>query len=379
MQLQFTEEQEQFRSKIREFCEREIEPRAVEIDCSDIYPWDILKKMAGEGYLGIPIPAEYCGLAKNSVSYVNAIEEISRVSASVGVIVAVHTSVSSLPILMFGTEEQKQRFLVPLAKGEMIGGFALTEPSAGSDAASQTTTAVREGDEYILNGAKSFITSGSEGGVIIVMAMTDTKKRHHGISSFIVEKGMPGFKYGVKEHKMGLMGSDTCELIFEDCRVPVENRLSDEGEGFKIAMASLDGGRSGIGAQALGIAQRALEESVRFAGAKDRSGAAPADSQAVQFMLADMATNITAARLLIYSAADMKDRKEPFTVNSAMAKLYAAQMARDVTIKAVQIHGHQGCTDRHIVERLFREAKVTEIYEGTNEVQRLVIAKRLLS
>jgi alkylation response protein AidB-like acyl-CoA dehydrogenase len=316
MQIKFTAEQEQFRAAFRDFCENEIEPHAAEIDRTDEYPWDILKKMAGKGYLGIPIPKEYSGLGMNAVSYVNAIEELCRVSASVGVIVAVHTSVSSLPILMFGTEEQKQKFLVPLAKGEMIGGFALTEPSAGSDAASQTTTAVREGDHYILNGEKSFITSGGEGGVIIVAAMTDQTKRHHGITSFIVEKGMPGFSPGMKEHKMGMNGSDTRGLILEDCKVPVENRLGEEGDGFKVMMVSLDGGRIGIGAQALGIAQRALEESVRFAKIKNRQGTAPADSQGIQFMLADMATAITASRLLIYSAANLKDRKEPFTPSS---------------------------------------------------------------
>ena len=378
MQIKFTPDQEQFRNDFRDFYETEIEPRAAEIDRTDEYPWDILKKMAERGYLGIPIPEKYGGIERNSVTYVNAIEELCRVSASVGVIVAVHTSVSSLPILMFGTEEQKQKFLVPLAKGEMIGGFALTEPSAGSDAASQSTTAVREGDYYILNGEKSFITSGGEGGVIIVAAMTDTKKRHHGITSFIVEQGTPGFTPGMKEHKMGMNGSDTRGLIFEDCKVPVENRLGEEGDGFKVMMVSLDGGRIGIGAQALGIAQRALEESVKFARTKNILGEAPADSQAIQFMLADMAVKINAARLLIYSAANQKDRKEPFTIKSAMAKLYAAQISTDVTTKAVQIHGHAGCTDRHVVERLFREAKVCEIYEGTNEVQRMVIAKRLL-
>ena len=377
--MEFTPEQLEYRQGIRDFCETEIEPRAASIEGDDEYPWDILKKMAELGYLGIPIPEEYGGQGLNSVTYVNAIEEISRVSASVSVIVAVHTSVSSLPILYFGTEEQKQKFLVPLAKGDMIGGFALTEPSAGSDAAMQTTTAVRDGDHYILNGEKSFITSGGEGGVIIVAAMTDSSKRHHGVSSFIVEKDTEGFSPGMKEHKMGMNGSDTRGLIFENCRVPVENRLGEEGEGFKVMMVSLDGGRIGIGAQALGIAQRALEESVKFAKKPDNTGAKPGDRQGVQFMLADMATNIEASRLLIYKAANMKDHKEPFTVDSAMAKLYAAQMARDVTIKAVQIHGWAGVTDRHIVERLFREAKVTEIYEGTNEVQRMVIAKRLLS
>jgi butyryl-CoA dehydrogenase len=379
MRIEFTPEQEEYRSALCDYAESAIMPQAEHIDRSNEYPWDILKEMARRGYLGIPIPEEYGGQGKNAVTYVNAIEEISRAAASVGVIVAVHTSVSSLPILMFGTEDQKQRFLVPLAKGEHIGGFALTEPNAGTDAASQSTTAVREGDEYILNGAKIFITSGSEGGIIIVMAITKLGKRHGGISSFIVEKGTPGFKYGISEHKMGLSGTDTRELIFDQCRVPVENRLGEEGDGFKIAMGSLDGGRIGIGAQALGIAQCALEESVKFAKERVQFGKTIGSFQAVQWMLADMSTEINAARLMIYHAANLKDRKEPYTANSAMAKLFAAQMARDVTIKAVQIHGAVGCTSRYKVERLFREAKVTEIYEGTNEVQRMVIAKRLLS
>lgn len=378
MNLQFTPEQKQFNAELCDFIQREIEPHASAIDRDDSYPTDILNKMGKKGYLGIPIPEEYGGLGKNSLSYVNAIEEISYASASVGVIVAVHSSVCSMPILMFGTDEQKQKFLVPLARGDFIGAFALTEPDAGSDAASQNTTAVLEGDEYILNGSKNFITSGGEAGAVIVMAMTDKKKKHMGISSFIIERGMPGFSPGVKEHKMGLHGSGTMELIFKDCRVPVENRLGAEGDGFRIAMASLDGGRIGIGAQALGIGRRALDETVKFLKDPACSGSSRRESQGVQFMLAGMKTDITAARLLIYKAANLKDNKEPYTMDSAMAKLYAAQVARDVTIKAVQIHGSAGGTDRYIVERLFREAKVTEIYEGTNEVQRLVIAKRLL-
>jgi butyryl-CoA dehydrogenase len=307
-----------------------------------------------------------------------AIEEVAKRCASTAVVMSVHTSVGTYPIYLFGDEEQKQKYLVPLAQGKRIGAFALTEPSAGSDVSTLQTTAVLKGDHYILNGSKIFITNGGIAGSVIVTAMTDKSKRHRGISAFIVEKGTEGFSIGSKEKTMGMIGSDTSELVFEDCRVPKENLLGKEGMGFKIAMIALDGGRIGIAAQALGIAEAALSESIKYAKEREQFGKPIARFQAVQWMIADMACEIEAARMLIHHAAYLKDKGLNFSSAAAMAKLKASETARRTTIKALQIHGGYGYIKDYPVERFFRDAKVTEIYEGTSEVQRLVIASNLL-
>ncbi len=334
--------------------------------------------MAQLNLMGLPIPTDYGGAGVDTVSYATAVAEISKRCASTGVIMSVHTSVGTYPIYLFGTEEQKKRFVVPLARGEIIGAFALTEPSAGSDAASIQTTAVKEGDHYILNGSKIFITNGGVAGTVIVMALTDKSKGHRGMSAFIVEKGTEGFSIGSKENTMGVHGSDTSELVFENCRVPEENILGTEGMGFKIGMTALDGGRIGIAAQALGIAEAAMDESIRYSKEREQFGRPIAKFQAVQWMIANMATEIEAARMLIYNAAYLKDRRAHFSKEAAMAKCYASEVAMRATTKAIQIHGGYGYTMDYPVERLFRDAKITEIYEGTSEIQRLVIATNLL-
>ena len=378
MDFKLSHEQEMVRKMVRDFAENELKPIAPDIDESEEYPLESVKKMAGLNLMGMTIPPEYGGSGSDTISYAIAIEEISRVCACTGVIVAVHNSVGSYPIYLFGTDEQKKKYLPQLASGEKIAGFALTEPGAGSDAAAQQTTAVLDGDEYIINGTKIFISNAHHAGVMVVMAMTDKSQGHKGISAFIVEKGMPGYTYGTKENKMGIRASDTSELVFEDCRVPKENLLGREGEGFKIAMSSLDGGRVGIAAQAVGIAQGALDEAIKYAKEREQFGRPIAKFQAIQWKIADMATKIEAARWLTYRAAYLKDRKVPYTKESAMAKLYAATVAREVAIEAVQIHGGYGYTKDYPVERMFRDAKITEIYEGTSEIQRIVIANQIL-
>lgn len=366
------------RKMVREFAERELAPVAAEYNENSEFPWPIIKQMAKLNLLGMPIPREYGGGGVDSISYMIGVEEISRACGATGVIMAVHTSVGTYPIYQFGTEEQKQKFLIPLAKGEMIGAFAITEPNAGSDVAAGETTAVKDGDEYILNGTKIFITNGGVAGTVIVMAATDRSKGHRGLSTFIVEKGTEGFTLGSLEKTMGINASDTSELVFENCRVPVENMLGKEGEGFKVAMMALDGGRIGIGAQALGIAQAALDESIKYSKEREQFGRPIAKFQAIQWMIADMATEIDAARYLIYKAAYLKDRVKKFSKEAAMAKMYASEVARRASIKAIQIHGGYGYTKDYPVERFFRDAKITEIYEGTNEIHRIVIANALL-
>jgi butyryl-CoA dehydrogenase len=373
-----TKEQEMIRHMVSEFAEKEVKPRAAEIDETGEFPWETIKKMAQLNLLGLPIPKEYGGAGVDSVSYSIAVEEISKRCAATGVIMSVHTSVGTYPIYLFGTEEQKKKFVVPLAKGERIGAFALTEPGAGSDAQGVQTTAVLKGDHYILNGSKIFITNGGVAGSVIVMAMTDKSKGHRGISAFIVEKDTEGFSLGSKEKTMGVIGSDTSELVFENCRVPKENLLGEEGMGFKIAMRALDGGRIGIAAQALGIAEGALQESIKYAKEREQFGRPISKFQAVQWMIANMATEIEAARLLTYRASYLKDQGASFSKEAAMAKLYASEVARRSTIKALQIHGGYGYTKDYPVERFFRDAKITEIYEGTSEIQRMVIASSLL-
>jgi len=378
MNLQFTPEQEMLRKLVHEFAEKEIAPQVPRMEAEDAFPDAILKKMGELGLMGIPIPEAWGGAGMDFTSYILAIEEISKVSPAVGVILSVHTSVATYPILTFGTEEQKKRYVPKLASGEWLGAFALTEPHAGSDAASIRTTAVKKGDRYILNGTKVFITSGGHADVYITFAVTDPSKGAKGITAFIVEKDTPGFVVGKKEKKMGLHGSSTTALIFEDAEVPAENRLGEEGEGFTVAMANLDGGRIGIAAQALGIAEGAFAHALAYAKERRQFGKPIAAQQAIQFKLADMATKIEAARLLTYQAAWLEDNGLPYGKASAMAKLFAGDVAMEVTIDAVQIFGGYGYTKEYPVERFMRDAKITQIYEGTNEIQRLVIANHLL-
>lgn len=363
---------------MRKFALEVVEPRAKEIDETGEFPWDTVKKMAEMGLMGICFPAEYGGAGLDTLCYAIAVEEISRVCGSTGITLAAHVSLGVYPIHAFGTEEQKRKYLVPLAKGEKIGAFGLTEPNAGSDAGATETTAVRDGDSYVLNGTKIFITSAGVAEVCIATALTERGKGTKGISAFIVEKGTPGFSVGTTEKKLGLRGSETAEIVFEDCRVPKENLLGREGQGFGIFMASLDGGRISIGAMALGIAQGALDASIKYSKERKQFGRSICDFQAIQWMLADMATEIVAARHLVYYAARCKDRGQRTTVESSMCKLYAAEAAMRATTKAIQIHGGYGYMKDYPVERYFRDAKLTEIGEGTSEIQRLVIARELI-
>lgn len=379
MNFNLTKEQEMVRVTVNSFAQNEVAPLAAEIDLTGEFPADNVKKMSKYGFMGVPFPKKYGGAGGDNVSYAITVEELSRACASTGVICSAHTSLCATPIYMFGTEEQKEKYLVPLAKGEKLGAFGLTEPDAGTDAAGQKTTAVLDGDHYILNGTKIFITNGGKADVYIVIAVTDKKLgTHHGTTAFIVEAGTPGFSIGKKEDKMGIRASATTELIFEDCRVPKENILGNIGEGFKVAMMTLDGGRIGIAAQALGIAQSALDNATKYSKERVQFSKALSKFQAIQWMLADMATEIEAARLLVYRAAFLKDTKQKYGHASAMAKLFAAETAMRVTTKAVQIHGGYGYMKDYPVERLMRDAKITEIYEGTSEVQRMVIASNLL-
>jgi butyryl-CoA dehydrogenase len=334
--------------------------------------------MAKLGFMGISIPKEYGGAALDNVSYTLIIEELAKACASTAIIVAVHNSVCAFPIHLLGTENQKQNYLIPLAQGKKLGAFALTEPNAGSDPASMETTAELKGKHYILNGTKIFITNGGSADIVIVMASTDRAKRSRGITSFIVEKGTKGFYVGTKENKLGIRGSDTCELIFENCAVPAENVLGTPGDGLVSALTTLDTGRIGVGAQALGVAQGAMEESIKYSMERKQFGRPIADFQAIQWMIADMATEIAAARFLVQRAAWLKDQGRPFTLESSMAKLYASEVAMRAATKAIQIHGGYGCMKDYKVERYFRDAKVIEIYEGTSEIQRLIIARNVI-
>ena len=378
MQLELNEQQKMIRNMVREFAEKEVAPIAAELDKKGEYPTKTLEKMAKLGLLGTVIPTEYGGAGLDTISYATVIEEISRKCASTGVITSVHNSLVAYPIMKYGTEEQKKKYLPILAKGEKIGAFAGTEPNAGSDLGAMQTTAVLKGDKYIINGDKTFITSGPKAGIIIVFAVTDKNAGAKGISTFIVENDMKGYKVGSIFEKLGINASQTSELIFENMEVPKENLLGKEGEGFKIALATLDGGRIGIAAQSVGIAQAALDESIEYSKQREQFGRPIAKFQAIQWMIADMATRIEAARYLVYNAAYVKDKGERFSKEAAMAKLFASETAMEAAIKAVQIHGGYGYTKEYTVERLFRDAKITEIYEGTSEVQRMVIAGSLL-
>ena len=378
MDFVLSKEQEMARGLFRQFAETEAKPLAQEIDETERFPIETVKKMQKYGFMGIPFAKEFGGQGCDSLTYAICVEELSRVCGTTGVIVSAHTSLGAEPINKFGTPEQKQKYLVPLAKGEKLGAFGLTEPGAGTDAAGQQTKAVLEGDHYVLNGSKIFITNGGQADIYIIFAMTDKSKGTKGISAFIVEKDFPGFSIGTKEKKMGIRGSSTTELIFENCIVPKENLLGEEGKGFGIAMTTLDGGRIGIAAQALGLAQGAFDETVAYVKERKQFGRSIAKFQNTQFQLADMKTKIEAARLLVYNAAKAKDTKKRFSVEAAMAKLYAAEVAMEVTTKCVQLHGGYGYTREYPVERMMRDAKITEIYEGTSEVQRMVISGDLL-
>ena len=378
MKLELNDQQKMIQKMVREFAEKEVGKIAAEIDKEEKYPTETLKKMAKLGLLGIIIPAEYGGAGLDTVSYSIIVEEISRKCASTGVITSVHNSLVSWPIIKYGTDTQKKKYLPILAKGDEIGAFAGTEPSAGSDLGSMKTTAVLKGDKYIINGDKTFITSGSNAGIIIVFAVTDKSAGAKGISAFIVENKFKGFEVGEIYEKLGINASGTSELIFKDMEVPKENLLGKEGEGFKIALSTLDGGRIGIAAQAVGIVQAALDESVEYSKQRQQFGRPISNFQAIQWMIADMATKIEASRLLVYNASYKKDSGERISKEAAMAKLFASDTAVDAAIKAVQIHGGYGYTKEYTVERLFRDSKITEIYEGTSEVQRMVIAGSIL-
>ncbi len=363
---------------IREFAEKEVKPLAAEIDEQERFPMETVEKMAKIGIMGIPVPTQYGGAGGSNLMYSIAVEELSAACATTGVVVSAHTSLCVAPILEHGTEEQKQKYLPKLATGEWIGAFGLTEPNAGTDASAQQTTAVLDGDNYIINGSKIFITNAEYAHVYIVFAMTDKSQGVKGITAFIMEKGTPGFTFGKKEKKLGIRGSATSELIFENCVIPKENLLGKVGGGFGIAMKTLDGGRVGIAAQALGISQGAMNETVKYIKERKQFGKPLSAFQNTQFQLADLQTRVVAARLLVRQAAYKKDQGVPYSADAAMAKLYAAETAMEVTSKAIQFHGGYGYTREYPVERMLRDAKITEIYEGTSEVQRMVISAALL-
>jgi len=373
-----TSEQNDLRNLVSDFAKQKIAPKAAEYDLTGEFPWENVKQMAELGLLGLPIPEEYDGGGTDTVSYIVAIEEISKACAATGAIMAVHTSAGTMPILLFGTEEQKKKYIPDLAVGKKIAAFALTEAGAGSDASQVATTATLDGDYYVLNGSKCFITNGIAASTYCIFATTDKSKGLKGITGFIVEKDTPGFSFGKKEDKMGIRASSTAELIFQDCRIPEKNRLGKIGEGFKIAMIILDSARIGIGAQAVGIAQAAYEEALAYAKVRVQFGKPIAALQAIQFMLADMAIQIEASRQLVYHAAELKDAGLPFGKEAAMAKTFASDIAVKVASDAVQIMGGYGYSREYPVERIMRDAKITQIYEGTNQIQRVVIAGHIL-
>ena len=378
MNFSLTKEQEFVRKMVRDFAETEVEPLAADIDAEHRFPEETVEKMAQYGLLGVPFPTEYGGAGGDHISYAITVEELSKKCASTGVICSAHTSLCCWPIFNWGTEEQRQKYLPDLLSGKKLGAFGLTEPNAGTDASGQQTRAVDGGDCWILDGAKVFITNGGYADVFVVMAMTDKSKGNHGISSFIVEKGDEGFSIGKTEDKMGICASSTTELIFQNCKIPKDRLLGEIGDGFKVAMSTLDGGRIGIASQALGIAQGALDVTIEYMKARKQFGKSLSKFQALQFVVADLETQIQAARLLVYRAADMKDKHLPYGPAAAMAKLFAAETAMHVTTKCVQLHGGYGYTKDYPVERMMRDAKITEIYEGTSEVQRMVIAASVL-
>jgi alkylation response protein AidB-like acyl-CoA dehydrogenase len=379
MNFQLSEEHEMIREAARSFAQNELLPGVIERDTKEQFPAEQVKAMGELGFMGMMVSPEYGGGGMDTVSYVLAMEELSKVDASASVVMSVNNSLVCWGLEKFGTEEQKQKYLVPLAKGEIIGAFCLSEPEAGSDATSQKTTAIDKGDHYLLNGTKNWITNGNSSSVCLVMAQTDVEKKHRGINCLIVEKDMEGFVVGKKEEKMGIRGSDTHSLMFTDVKVPKENRLGDDGFGFKFAMKVLSGGRIGIAAQALGIASGAYELALKYSKERKAFGKTISEHQAIAFKLADMATRIEAARALVLKAAWLKDQGKNFDKESAMAKLYASEVAMWATTEAVQIHGGYGYVKEYHVERLMRDAKITQIYEGTSEIQRLVISRSVLA
>ena len=378
MDFELTDEQQLIREAVREFAEAEVTPIAAEIDRDHRFPRELLPKLAEMNLMGMPYPEKEGGAGADYVSYVISIEELSRACASTAVIVSAHTSLATWPIFKFGTQAQKDQYLNDMASGRRLGAFALTEPAAGTDAGAGTATATMHADGYALNGSKMFITNAPYADVYVAFAKTDPERGTRGMSAFIVEKDTPGFSVGEAEHKLGIRGSSTPPVYFSDCRVPRDALLGGEGDGFKIAMATLDGGRIGIAAQALGIAQAALDASVAYAKERVQFGKPIATLQAIQWMIADMATEIDAARLLVYRAASCVDNGRPYSTEGAMAKLFASEVATRVAGKAIQIHGGYGYTESYPVERNYRDAKITEIYEGTSEVQRMVIARSTL-
>jgi len=387
MDFTLSKKHEMARTLFKEFAEKEVKPLAIEVDETEEFPRATVEKMAKAGFMGIPIPKEYGGQGCDILTYAMCVEELAKVCGTTAVIVSAHTSLCCDPILTYGTEDQKKKYLPDLAAGKKIGAFGLTEPGAGTDAQGQQTKAVLDGDEWVLNGSKIFITNGKEADVYVIFAITGMIEKRgkmtKEISAFIVEKGTPGFSFGTKEKKMGIRGSSTYELIFTDCRIPKENMLGQQGKGFGIAMHTLDGGRIGIAAQALGIGEGALDRTIAYVQERKQFGRAIGAFQNTQFQIADMATKAQAAQLMVYRAALKKDQytvdhKTAYSVEAAMAKLYAAEMAMEVTTKAVQLHGGYGYTREYEVERMMRDAKITEIYEGTSEVQRMVISANII-
>jgi len=377
MSLKLTEEQLMIQSMVRDLARSEFAPKAMERDKTKEFPADNLKMLGELGLMGMMVPPEYGGSGADTVSYVLALSEVAYACASTAVVMSVHNSIVCESILRYGTDDQKEKYLKQMATGEMIGAFALTEPNAGSDPVRQTTKAVFDGDSYILNGTKRFTTTGKNAGLIIVTAKTDEEARHKGISAFLVEQGTPGLTVGRIEDKMGLRASDTADLIFEDCRIPADNRLGNEGDGFLIAMTGLDGGRIGIAAQSVGVAKAAFDAAVQYSREREQFGQSISKFQGLRWMIADMATEIEAARLMMLSAAEMKDNGENFTLQASMAKLFASEMVNRITAKAVQIHGGYGFTREYPVERFYRDARVFTIYEGTSEIQRVVISNQI--
>jgi butyryl-CoA dehydrogenase len=378
MSFQLTDEQLMIQTMVRDFAREVLLPTAMERDRTKEFPAENLKKMGELGLMGMTVPIEYNGAGADTVGYVVALQEVAYACASTAVVMSVHNSITCETINRFGTDEHKQTYLKSLASGEVIGAFAMTEPHAGSDPLSQSTWAARDGDGYIINGTKRFITSGNNAGLTIITAKTDRSKRHKGISAFIVEKGTPGFSVGKTEEKMGLCASDTTDLVFDNCRIRAESLLGQEGDGFKIAMTALDSGRIGIAAQSLGVAQAALDAAVSYAKMREQFGQPISKFQGLRWILADMATEIEAARQLTFYAATQKDRGGKYTMQASMAKLFASEMVNSVTAKALQVHGGYGYTKEYPVERLYRDARVFTIYEGTSEIQRVVIANHLL-
>jgi len=379
MRYPLSEEERIMQKTARDFATKELAPIAEKANKEGLFPDDLYRKLGELGFMGITVPEEYGGVGLGNFSLALVLEEISRVCASTAVTMSVHNSLTNWAIMKYGSEELKKRYLPRLVTGEILGAYALTEPAAGSDVSAMRLSAVRKGEEYILNGTKIFISTGDKAGAIIVFARTDPEDRKHGISAFVVEPDFPGFSVGKKEKKMGLKASTTVELVFEDCRVPAENILAEEGMGMKIALAGLDGGRIGIAAQSVGIAQAALDEAVRFARERKQFDTRIIDFQATRWKIADMATAIEAARLLVYRAAKLRDEGEDCSKEASMAKLFASQAANRVAYDSLQIHGGVGYTEEFLIERLYRDARVTEIYEGTSEIQRLVISRKVVS